>query len=124
MAIPLIALKVMLIQKFGPGAEADGLSGEFMEGLADKLGTGAAETDAAAVAAAYQHGCDSAEALEIGGTEPLIAMRSKGGDPARHEGGPGAGQRLEDRRIGVIGSHGGNTFVTGRDLRLHDIELG
>jgi len=123
MVVLLVALEMMLIEQLGPEAETDGVRGEFVERLADKLGTGAAHGDTAGVSAADEDWGNAGETVEIAGIAPVIAIGSEGGDEARHQGGSCPWQRAEDGRVGVIGGNGSDALVIGGDLISQDTEL-
>ena len=77
------------VEGFGPGAPASGVVGEFVEGLPEKLGTGAAGLDRLRLPALLGDGCDTGLVLEFLGRLVALAVGAEGDDQPRDEGGSG-----------------------------------
>lgn len=116
MVVRFVALEVMPIIELRPFAKGNRLAGELMEGLAQELGAGAPDSDVTGFAATDGNRGDAAESLQMVGILPSVAASSESGDEPRNRGGAGAGERRENRSVGVIGGDGRNPLLERGDL--------
>ena len=105
------ALAAGLVEAAGPGAVARRGGGELMEALARELGAGPAEAHRPAVAAAAGDRGDAGETGHVAGPLPAAALRAEEGQQARGQRLAGAGQRGEERVVGMPGEEFGDAAV-------------
>lgn len=107
----------------GPSGTFAGVLSQFMEGLAEILGTRSASMDRMAFAAPFGDRGDPAELLDGGGIGETIAIGAKGSDQAWRQGSPGSRNGAEEFGIGMLGQVLRNEAVILGDSLVEELDL-
>src|SRR5438552_17431287 len=104
---------LLLVVGFCPIRKSDGMRGPLLECLPHKFGTRPSPMHPGLFSAAGQHRCDSAVALQLGGSLISIALGTHRRDQSGYQGSTSTVQGLEDRKITLLVGYGFDSLVIG-----------